>query len=60
LDADFDGKVSMDESEAYAATLSQEDAEAWRKTFDKADALDGIDENGIYYEDLEEVFYNRL
>ena len=60
LDEDFDGKVTIEESEAYAASLPQDDAAAWRKTFEKADALDGDENDAIYYEDLEEVYFNRL
>ena len=60
LDEDFDGKVTIEESEAYAANLPQDDAAAWRKTFEKADALDGDENDAIYYEDLEEVYFNRL
>lgn len=60
LDEDFDGKVTLKESEAYADSLPQDDAAAWRKTFEKADALDGDENDAIYYEDLEEVYFNRL
>ena len=60
LDTNFDGRVQIDESNVYADTLSEADAAAWRDTFDKADALDGKGDDAIYYEDLEELYYNRF
>jgi len=60
IDTDNDGVIDENESKAFVGTLDADEARDWKEMFKDADAIDGTADNQIYYEDLEDIMFDRI